>query len=204
MKGYTKLFASILDSSVWSLSKEARLLWITMLVKKDRDQVVRAAVPGLAHAARITLQEAEAGLKELMKPDPYSRSKDFDGRRLEEVSGGWLVLNGEKYRDMLSQEERREYQRVKQAQYRAEKRGGLKAKSVPLPGEKEFERAVASGDKGLEARTMHNHVTAVSDKLSEYAQRQAKERQEKEEQIAMEAKEKNKSEANSEAGPGES
>lgn len=143
--GYTKLFSTILDSTVWGLSKESRLLWITMLVKKNRDQIVRASVPGLARAAILTVPETEAALEDLKKPDPYSQSKEHEGRRILDVDGGWFVVNGEKYRNMLSEEERKEYKRQKQAQYRAaakEKAAGKK----PLPGEAAYERAEERGD----------------------------------------------------------
>lgn len=118
MIGYTKLFGSMLDSSVWQLSKDARLLWVTMLLKKDRDQIVRAAVPGLAHAARLTLPETEAALAELERPDKYSQSPDHEGRRIVKVDSGWFIVNGAKYRDTLSAEDRREYNRLKQQEYR--------------------------------------------------------------------------------------
>ena len=55
--------------------------------------------------------------------DPYSQSKDMEGRRIVRLDeGGWFVVNGAKYRDMLSVEKRREYQRNKQAEYRAKKK----------------------------------------------------------------------------------
>ncbi len=122
MIGYTKFFGAMLDSSVWQLSKEARLLWVTMLLKKDRDQVVRAAVPGLAHSARLTLQETEVALEELQKPDKWSQTPDHEGRRVIKVEAGGLIVNGQKYRDTLTAEDRREYQRVKQAEYRKRKK----------------------------------------------------------------------------------
>ena len=45
--------------------------------------------------------------------------KEFDGRRIKEVDGGWLILNGEKYAALLSNEERRIYNSAKQREYRA-------------------------------------------------------------------------------------
>jgi hypothetical protein len=138
MSGYTKVFTTLLDSTVWQLSKEARILWITMLLKKDGQQMVRAAVPGLAHAARLTIQETEVALKELQKPDRYSQSQEHEGRRVIARDGGWFVVNGAKYRDMLSAESRREYKRQWQAQNRAKKSG----KSKPGTGEGIHQRAV--------------------------------------------------------------
>lgn len=140
MPGYTKLFSDMLDSTVWQLSKEARILWITMLLKKDRKQLVKAAIPGLAHAARLTLKETEEALKELEKPDKYSQSQEHQGRRILKTDQGWFVVNGAKYRDMLSHESRLEYQRIKQAEYRRKKRG------KKLPGESLVERASQRGE----------------------------------------------------------
>jgi hypothetical protein len=117
--GFTKIRASMLDSTVWQLGKDARLLWLTMLLKKDRDQVVRAAVPGLAHAARLTVEETVAALEELGRADEFSQSKEYGGRRILPVDGGWFVVNGEKYRDYLTPDDRREYNRLKQREYRA-------------------------------------------------------------------------------------
>jgi len=124
MTGYTKVFGSMLDSTVWLLSKEARILWLTMLLMKDRDQMVRAAIPGLAMRARLTLEETLSALKELGKPDQYSQNQEYEGRRVVEVEKGatWLVVSGAKYRDLMNREERLEYKRKKQAEYRARKK----------------------------------------------------------------------------------
>jgi len=54
-----------------------------------------------------------------MAPDPYSRTKDHEGRRIKECDGGWFVLNGEKYREKMNEDERREYKRIWIANKRA-------------------------------------------------------------------------------------
>ena len=61
---------------------------------------VPAASVGILHRAGIT--DAEAGLialASLGEPEAASRSKDFEGRRLVRVDGGFIVLNYFKYRD---------------------------------------------------------------------------------------------------------
>lgn len=118
MSGYTKLFETILDSSVWFESPATRLVWITLLAMKNRNGVVAASVMGVAHRARVTLEEAKTALEKFQSPDPFSRTKDFDGRRIEEVDGGWKILNHAKYRDMLRSADRTEYMRLKQAEHR--------------------------------------------------------------------------------------
>ena len=102
MGGFTKLFSEIVTSSIWSEDNATRIVWITMLALKDKDGYVPAALPGLANAARVTIAECEASIQKLEAPDKYSRSTANDGRRIEKVDGGWLVLNHYKFRDNLS------------------------------------------------------------------------------------------------------
>ncbi len=122
MTGYTKLFGSILDSTIWQEAPETRLVWITMLAMKDWRQVVEASVPGLAKRAGVSLEACELALEKLEGPDPYSRTKEHEGRRIERVDGGWYILNGVKYRERMSADDRKEYKRVKAAEYRARNR----------------------------------------------------------------------------------
>lgn len=117
--GFTKIFESLLDSTVWQESKETRLVWIAMLLMKNRLHVVEASVPGLARRAGVTLEECDVALGRLMAPDPYSRTTDFEGRRIEAVKGGWKILNGEVYKLKMGPDEMREYKRVWAANKRA-------------------------------------------------------------------------------------
>lgn len=97
---YTKVYKSILSSSVWRGSKELKVLWTTMLVMADKDGFVEATVPGLAHFAGLSVQETLESLHVLLSPDEFSRTKAYEGRRVEEIEGGWLIFNHSKYRDM--------------------------------------------------------------------------------------------------------
>jgi hypothetical protein len=118
MSGYTKLFGSIIHSTVWREPNHVRLVWVTMLAMQDRDGVVEASLPGLADAARVTLEECKEALGKLMSPDPYSRSKDHEGRRIAEVDGGWVLLNSDKYRELQSQDDRKQKDAARQARKR--------------------------------------------------------------------------------------
>lgn len=118
MTGYTKLFSSILASTIWSEPKETKVLWITMLAMAGKYGEIHASIPGLAHTARLTVEETESSLQRLMEPDTYSRTKDFEGRRIQEIDGGWQILNHAKYRKLMSAEERKEYLKLKQAESR--------------------------------------------------------------------------------------
>jgi hypothetical protein len=122
MDTYVKIFQSILDSTVWQEDLPTKVVWITLLAMKDCDGYVGASIPGLASRAGVSVEQCEKALHKFLEPDPYSRSKENGGRRIKEAPGGWVVLNHLMYREKLSAEERREYQRIKQAEYRARKR----------------------------------------------------------------------------------
>lgn len=112
MAGYTKLFSTIISSTIWREPKETKVLWITMLAMATKDGEVEASIPGLAHLAGLTVDETELALRTLLAPDPFSRSKENAGRRIETIDGGWVLINHAKYRAAMSQDDRREYMKL--------------------------------------------------------------------------------------------
>jgi hypothetical protein len=119
LNGYTKLYASLIHSTIWREPHHVRVLWITMLAMCDAGAVVSASIPGLADAAHITLDECLDGLQRLSSPDPYSRTKDHSGRRIIEVDGGWLIINRNKYRDLVCPDHERELAAERKRRQRA-------------------------------------------------------------------------------------
>ena len=111
MTGFTKLYSSILDSSVWDEDVYTRILWVTMLAKADQNGMVIASPARLRARANIPQAKFDQALITLAAPDPESRTPDNDGRRIKRVQGGWLVLNHKIYRNKRDPEERRVYQR---------------------------------------------------------------------------------------------
>jgi len=101
-KPFVVLDAEILSSSVWSEAAHVRLVWITMLILCDTEGYVGAALPGIARAAGVTLEEAEEALGRLQQPDPHSRTKSYEGRRVTEADRGWRILNFLEHLDHLS------------------------------------------------------------------------------------------------------
>lgn len=123
---FTKLFSSLTDSSIWCQDDHTRLVWITMLAMADKHGRVWAAVPGLAARARVPIEAAERALATFLAPDSHSRTKDFEGRRIEAIDGGWRLLNYQKYRDIRDDEDRR----TKDAERQRKRRAGLNGKNV--------------------------------------------------------------------------
>lgn len=151
MVGYSKLFSSIIHSTVWREPNHIRLVWITMLAMKDSDGIVEVSIPGLADAARVEIDECEEALMRLSSPDKYSRTKDFEGRRIEEIDGGWIILNHDLYQEKNSNEDRKRKNAEKQKRYRE------RLKKSP---------AVGSGNDGNALRNDGNALPSVTKRYS--------------------------------------
>lgn len=105
MPNYTKLFNSIVTSTIWTEDDKTRIVWITMLALSDQNGEVHSSIPGLARLSAIPIPDVERALEKFLSPDPYSRTPDNDGRRIAKIDGGWELLNHAKYRKMASKED---------------------------------------------------------------------------------------------------
>ena len=123
---FTKLFSSITASTIWSESAETKVVWITMLAMSDAVGYVYASVPGLAKIAGVSMDDTIKALDLLLSPDKWSRDKDNEGRRIEEIDGGWAILNHPKYRKRRDAEERRAYHREYMRKKRESVKSGVK------------------------------------------------------------------------------
>ena len=115
---YTKLFNSIITSTIWTEDDKTRIVWITMLAMADKNGEIQGSVPGLARVAGVPTEDCRAALAKFMMPDLDSRTKDDEGRRIEEIDGGWAMLNHAKYRAMASDADRAEKAAIRQARKR--------------------------------------------------------------------------------------
>lgn len=130
-----------MDSSIWSEPDTVRIVFVTMLAKKDSDHVVRATAFNIAKWSNKTEEEVLKALKVLSSPDKRRvEPQPHDGRRIEKVDDGWLMLNGEEYRRMVQDEMRKARLRRAQTTYRAKHLNS----GTPLNGEiaavKQYER----------------------------------------------------------------
>src|SRR5436190_17656495 len=105
MPGYTKLYSSIVTSSVWCEPHTTVLVWIAMLAMADADGVVEGSVPGFASLARVTVDEMRSAVATLSFPDPDSRTPENEGRRIRPFPGGWEILNYWLYRKAAQEKE---------------------------------------------------------------------------------------------------
>ncbi len=122
MNGYTKLFQSIITSTIWQEPNDCRVLWITMLALKDKNNICNATIPSLALLCNLSIENTQKYLQKFQEPDVFSRSQEYEGKRIKKVDGGFYILNGQKYQDLLRNAERTDYIRDKVRQYRANKK----------------------------------------------------------------------------------
>jgi len=92
-----------------------------MLAMANKRGSVFGTPPGLANRARVSLECVLKALEKFQQPDKYSRTKDNEGRRIEEIDGGWRLLNYEKHRELRDEDDRKEYMREYMRDYRSGK-----------------------------------------------------------------------------------
>jgi len=97
-----------------------------MLAMADAAGFVYASVPGLANIAQVPIDKTKIALDRFLNTDEYSRDRDNDGQRIEEIDGGWAILNHPKYRKLRDADERKKYQREWAKRTRAAKKVGKK------------------------------------------------------------------------------
>lgn len=108
---FSKLDSGITKSSLWSEPLHVRVVFVSFLAEKDENGFVSAAYSSMQRICNVTKEQFDEAIRILESPDPESRTADFEGRRLQKIEGGWIVLNHEKYRlpEQIKNEQRKEY-----------------------------------------------------------------------------------------------
>lgn len=147
---YTVLKSSIIFSTIWQEDSDTRVVWITMLAMRNKDGEIFSSIPGLAHAARVPIENVEAALKKFMEPDPYSGTKEYEGRRIEVIGGGWRLFNHEKIKAEAQAANRQVYMRDTMRDKRAEE----KAARPPKKRHKAEDKEPSASYRSREARAV--------------------------------------------------
>lgn len=127
---YGKVFAQTYVGSMFGAGLPVMALWPYMLATCDKKGRVEVNPPMVAVMLGCAAEDVVAALAFLEAPDPNSRTKEYEGRRIEKV-GQFLyqILNYVKYRDIRAEEERLEYQREWDRQHRPSGAARQKASS---------------------------------------------------------------------------
>lgn len=125
---YAKVFTQIFDSSIADNWKH-RHVFEDLLKLCDRDGVLDMTPEAIAARTRLPLDMVNEAIEALSSPDPRSRTRDYEGRRLipldsldslESKRGwGWLIVNYAKYREMKTQFDKGAYMAEYMQKYRA-------------------------------------------------------------------------------------
>jgi hypothetical protein len=121
---YGKHFESMYDGSMYGAGIAVFAVW-GYVIAHCRDSRVEINPRALANTLGSTVKEIESALDKLTSPDAESRHKEHEGRRLlREGQFQYFVPSWATYQQLRNEDERREYNRVKQAEVRAKKRAG--------------------------------------------------------------------------------
>lgn len=119
---YVKIFSQIYDSSI-AEDYLVRLVFEDLLILADRDGHVDMTVAAIARRTNVPLRVVNRAIEKLSSPDPDSRTPDEEGRRIVLLdphrSWGWRIVNYANYRNIRNDEDRREYNREKQREFRS-------------------------------------------------------------------------------------
>lgn len=133
---YAKVFAQIFDSSIAD-DFQLRHFFMDLLVLADPDGVVDMTPAAIAARTRIPLQDVVAMLSKLEMPDPESRTPDAGGRRIERLDGhrtwGWHIINYSRFRQIASEEQRREKTRQRVARFKQKRQRNTTANAPVTP-----------------------------------------------------------------------
>jgi len=153
---YTKLFNSIISSTIWTEDDQTRIVWITMIAMADKNGEVHGSIPGLARMAGVSLEATDKAIAKFLAPDPYSRTKDEEGRRIEEIDGGWSLINHAKYRHMASKEDAKEKNAERQRRFKAKQVTAGNAPVTPSNDSITQNRDIAEAEAEAEKK-IHTH-----------------------------------------------
>lgn len=118
---YGKSYESMYEGSMVGAGINVFAVW-NYIITKARGGAVEINPRLLAFTLGGREEEVASALEFLQQPDPISRSKDCEGRRLiKDGQFQYRVVNWEKYQEIKNAADKREYNRVKQAEYRANK-----------------------------------------------------------------------------------
>ena len=146
---YGKLFESTFTGSMYGAGAQTFAVW-AYIVATAKEGCVELNPNMVANAIGMSPEEVERVLLKLAAPDPGSRNPAEEGRRIvREGRFQYRIVNHAHYRGIRNEDERREYNRKKQAEYRAKS----KTKTI---------RSLPSVPPCIDAYTVYHSVPACT------------------------------------------
>lgn len=102
MAGYTPVFSSIFDGTLHGKWPQTGV-WLALLAMTDRHGCIDRTPQAIASDIGISADELLSCITQFCSPDPMSRTRDCEGRRLILIEDGrpwgWRVVNHSRYRE---------------------------------------------------------------------------------------------------------
>lgn len=102
MSGYTPLFDTLTRGTLSGKWPDIGL-WPIILSLADKDGIVDCTPVHISAITGLPVDEVIACLQRFCEPDPYSRSQEYEGRRLVRLDDhrdwGWQIVNHSHYRE---------------------------------------------------------------------------------------------------------
>lgn len=156
--GYTPLYDTMLSGTLYGRWPHTGI-WACLLSRASREGVIDEVPASLAAAIGIPVEVLHQCIQDFMQPDPGSRTKDHDGRRLTLIDPnrdwGWIVLNHGRYREKARKKNFDE-QRTESGADAERKKAERESREVPTRPAKS--RAVPPSEATPEAYTEINVV----------------------------------------------
>jgi hypothetical protein len=169
---YGKHFESMYEGSMYGAGLGVFAVWGYVISHSRKGRVELNPVK-LADTLGGTVEEIEKAIKVLGSADPRSRNKLHEGKRLvKEGEYQYFIPSWETYHEMKNADDRREYNRIKQREYRERKR------HTPLAGETSTVKAAEDGHldpKTFEPKPLTERPT---EPITQWDQREQEENQE--------------------------
>lgn len=119
---YAKIFTQIFDSSIVE-DPELRFTFMDLLVLADVNGVVDMTHEAISRRTNRPLDVILKTIKQLESPDPRSRTPDDNGIRIVRLDDhrdwGWEILNYQRFRELASEEQRREKTKLRLRKFRS-------------------------------------------------------------------------------------
>lgn len=127
---YGKFFKSAFSGSLMASGPEVFAVW-AYVIANTVDSRVELNPRLLAAVIGSTPDRMTKAIETLCAPDTESRSKDNEGRRMiKEGTFQYFVVNHAKYREIRSEDDRREYNKLKKREERARKSTDVKSSVI--------------------------------------------------------------------------
>lgn len=142
-------------------SLETRIVWLTFIAAMDEEGFVQfASIENVAHRARVGIEAASVAVRTLEEPDLNSSDSDNEGRRIERVPGGWMVLNAKKYRELVTRVVIQEQTKNRVRRFREKKRTG---NAHVTPGNENVTPSEADTDSKTRAKRTNARAETVAE-----------------------------------------